>query len=108
MATSETQAVSEYKETSDIFKNAILAAEFCNNTSSKERMVNLLDAISFDEILTVAAKFNPGSDKVVTNFILKTLAAAASYFSTEAKFAYYALQLEKDVARFAVAKGYSV
>ncbi len=106
---SESQAVDDYKQTSEVFKKIIKAAEQPGvSESHKQSIQKIVAATTFEEMLHYAKRFVPTDTPVALKYTAIAACAVGGFFSNVANFGYYALQLHEDIVEYAVKNGYLI
>lgn len=104
---SELQAVNEYRNTSSVYLNAQKAVLTSDQPKCDKESMQAMDrATSFAQMVELSGRFDVERQPFLARCAVKTVCTVGSYFSPQANFAYYAIQLRSDIINFAVDKGY--
>jgi hypothetical protein len=104
----ESQAVDDYRQHSDIYKNTLKAAARITKLPRfhKEKFQALSTAKTFSEMISIADCFDIGKVPFLIGIGINAYTSIGSLFSAKANCSYYTTKLKGDIVRYAVEKGY--
>lgn len=102
-AIKEFKATEKYKQTSDIYKKALIASKQEGvDPRLKNNIDSLANAKNFAEMINIAKRMDPTTQSLGIQLLAKSFAFFGAYVNSTANLAYYAFQLKSDIVKYAV------